>query len=274
MKTQIYYNVTMQKKSSNLAALWFIPLVAVLLAAMCTLGFMIFTHLYKGIKKPAALAVRSLQKESVPVVPVPPVQPEPVAPPQVQPPTPAQPVPAQAEEICPATTQVPTKIKKSPQKRRRRPAPMATPAAPQSLFEQGLRACLEDSIFPCGWEDSAQGVIKQYWLMGPQGPIQRGIYDMGGNLISETIATLNGTVTSYTEHNNTYYFEGGVLVKIRTTPYENCNFHDWFFIDPAGRLDVCQCVYSTQNCCARSPYRPGTPRAYCDMHPLDSDFCK
>ena len=111
--------------------------------------------------------------------------------------------------------------------------------------------------------------------MSAAGPVQRGIYDQSGNLIHETIATLSGTVTSFTEQDKTYFFEGGVLTKIRTSPYDNCNFHDWFFIDAAGKLDVCQCARTTGSaCCARSPYKEGNPRGYCDLNPLDKDFCK
>ena len=62
--------------------------------------------------------------------------------------------------------------------------------------------------------------------------------------------------------------------KIRTSPYDNPNLHDWFFINAEGKLDVCQCALTTNNCCVRSPYQEGSPRSYCDLKPLDKDFCK
>lgn len=231
--------------------------------------FLVGKALYKRMAKPSA-PVQTVQiAKPTPVQPAAPVVPfaevpetdEPPLPPEVELPADEEDIPL-VPEVCPATA-VPLKLEKP---KRHRPV---TP------FEQGLKNCGAGGIFPCAWEDNARGVIKQYWLMSAQGPVQRGIYDKDGNLIHETIATLGGTVTSFTEQNKTYFFEGGVLVKIRTSPYENCNFHDWFFIDAAGKLDVCQCAYTTGNaCCERSPYKEGDPRGYCDLNPLDKDFCK
>ena len=258
----------MQNKSSNSVALWFIPLVAVLLAAFFTIVFLVGKALYNRMNKPSALPVQTAQAPqpappAVPVVPFVELEDpdEPALPPEVEIPQEEAEIPP-VPEVCPATA-VPLKLDKP--KRRR----------PDTAFEQGLKACAAGGTFPCAWEDNSQGVIKQYWLMSAAGPVQRGVYDRDGNLIHETIATLSGTVTSYTEQNKTYFFEGGVLTKIRTSPYENCNFHDWFFIDAADKLDVCQCAYTTGSaCCERSPYKEGDPRGYCDLNPLDKDFCK
>ena len=251
-------------------ALWFIPLVAVLLAVFFVFVFLAGKVLYKGMTKSSVPPQQTAKAgPRVPAKPeVPPVVPfvetdptqEPPLPPEVE-------IPAEEEvppvpEVCPAPA-VPLKLTKP---KRRRPV---TP------FEQGLKACGAEGIFPCAWEDNSKGVIKQYWLMSAAGPVQRGIYDKSGNLIHETIATLSGTVTSYTEQDKTYFFEGGVLTKIRTSPYENCNFNDWFFIDASGKLDVCQCARTTGSaCCARSPYKEGGPRGYCDLNSQDTDFCK
>ena len=260
MKTWIYYNMSMQHKSSNWVALVFIPLVAVLVAAFFTLIFVVGKTIYKGASNNSALLTQTVSP--APVVPFIAVQEtqEPPLPPEVEEEPTSQEVPS-VPEVCPASA-LPLKIEKP---KRRRPI---TP------FEQGLNACAQNGMFPCAWEDSSRGVIKQYWLMSAEGPIQRGVYDRGGNLLHETIATLGGTVTSHTEQNKTYYFEGGVLVKIRTSPYDNCNLHDWFFINTAGQQDVCQCAYNQADCCARSPYKEGDLRAYCDLNPLDKDFCK
>lgn len=245
-------------------ALWFIPLMAILLAAFCVFIFLIGKALYKGMVKPpkqTAQAVQSAQP-AAPVVPFVEVDETdfPSVPPEVEE-EPAEDAIPSVPEVCPSAA-VPLKLEKP---KRRRPV---TP------FEQGLKQCAVGGTFPCAWEDNSQGVIKQYWLMSAAGPVQRGIYDRSGNLIHETIATLSGTVTSFTEQDKTYFFEGGVLIKIRTSPYENCNFHDWFFIDAAGKLDVCQCAHTTSDCCARSPYKEGNPRGYCDLNPLDKDFCR
>lgn len=241
--------------------------MAVLLAAFFVFVFFVGKAIYKVMTKPsAAPAAQAVQAPAeppaIPLVPFVEMDdtPETALPPEVEiaPEEELPPVP----EVCPATA-VPLKLEKP---KRRRPV---TP------FEKGLKACAADGIFPCAWEDHSRGMIRQYWLMSAQGPVQRGVYDKAGNLIHETIATLSGTVTSYTEQNTTYFFEGGVLSKIRTSPYENCNFNDWFFIDASGKLDVCQCARTTGSaCCARSPYKEGGPRGYCELNPLDKDFCK
>lgn len=252
----------MQKKDNFKTALWFIPFVAVLLAGVFLFAYMLVVRvLHKSTtsKHPAPV------QTAVPIVPVSRfTEEEKVVPPEVL--ADDQEVSSdQAQldqpEVCAATV-VPTKIQKS----RRRMA--STP------YEQGLLRCKKQGIFPCAWEDKKDGMLKQYWLMSAQGPITRGVYDQTGNLLSETIATLAETVTSHTEQDVTWYFEAGVLVKIRTTPYDNCNFHDWFFIREDGKQDVCQCAYTTEDCCARSPYHEGMARDFCTLLGGDKDFCK
>ena len=124
------------------------------------------------------------------------------------------------------------------------------------------------------WTRRLAMVNKQFWLMSAQGPIRRGSYNTKtGELISETIATVQGTVTQFTLGNTVWYFEGGVLVKIRTSPYDNCNFHDWFFINAEGEQDVCQCAYNQVDCCARSPYKEGMPHSYCGLFGQGDELC-
>lgn len=254
--------------------MWFIPLLAVFLACLFVFIYSVgriflrsTTSTKSTLSQNNSLQNSSAKRERVaPIVPsVPVVDPEE----EISVPQEVQDMDASQTDsstqgtvdICPSTT-VAVKIKKPS----RRIA--STP------YKQGLQRCKRSDIFPCAWEDKKAGVIKQYWLMGAEGPITRGVYDMGGNLMSETIATLNGTVTSYSEGNTTWYFQSGVLVKIRTSPYDNCNLNDWFFIREDGKQDVCQCVYTTQDCCARSPYREGMERSYCELFPSDKDFCK
>lgn len=261
----------MRKKSNVSTAMWFIPLVAVVLA--CVFVFIYWTgrvllHSTQSTKSAASQnstpSSSVLPDVQVPIVPSSSVELEeeiPVPQEVLDMEEPKEESPSQEQaDVCPATT-VAVKIKK-PSRR-----VVYTP------YEKGLRQCKRDNIFPCAWEDKGSGVVKQYWLMGVDGPITRGVYDMGGNLISETIATVNGTVTSHTDQNITWYFEGGTLVKIRTSPYDNCNFHDWFFIREDGKQDVCQCAYTTQDCCTRSPYQEGMDRHYCGLFPRDKDFC-
>lgn len=268
MKTRIYYNMGMQNKSSNMMALLFVLLVAAVLAAFCTLLFVAGRTLYKGVSKkktPAPVVTQTPPPAPVqaPVVPFVAMEepPENPLPPEVEEEPTYSEVENAAPEVCPATA-VPVKVSRKKHKQ------SVTP------YHTGLRACQEGGIFPCAWEDSSRGMLRQYWLMSAQGPVQRGIYDRAGNLVHETIAQVSGTVTSYTEQDTTYYFEGGVLVKIRTSPYDNCNLHDWFFINAQGKQDVCQCAYNQADCCARSAYKEGGPRTYCGINPLDRDFCK
>ncbi len=261
MQTRIYYNKGMQKQSSNLIAFVFIPLIAVLLAAFCTFVWWMVKQFYKPRHKFAPVARVQPQAPVVPYVEPKIADDFPSLPPEVEPePTSVEVPTSEQPETCPAPA-VPVSIKNT---RRTKPRP----------YEQGLHACVQEGVFPCAWEDNTRGPLRQYWLLSATGPVQRGIYDKKGDLIHETIATLGGTVTSYTAQNTTYYFEGGVLVKIRTSPYDNCNFHDWFFVNAAGKQDVCQCAYNQTDCCARSPYKEGSPRTYCEMFPRDRDFCK
>lgn len=276
----------MSKKSNISTALWFIPLLAVLLAVLFVLIFWTGRVLLHKTSKP--VTNRSVSQDSFaqtestnvpsPIVPTVPVEIEeeeiPVPPevldmeelPQetdISAETDASAAPEQpaTPEVCPATTMA-VKIKKSQRKISYTP------------YQKGLFECKKNKIFPCAWEDKTASAIKQYWLLGAEGPITRGVYDMNGNLKSETIASINGTVSSHSDQNTTWYFQAGMLVKIRTSPYDNCNFHDWFFINDTGEQDVCQCAYTTADCCARSPYRTGMSRSYCGLFPSDKDFCK
>lgn len=262
----------MKKKSTVSPALWFIPLLAICMALLFTLVFVTGKFFLKksSLASKPAQAVAVQQPTAVPVVPLASLEEvtaeEETIPAEVLEQTEdlIQELPPQAEpaepEVCPAPS-VPVKIKK-PQRR-----------APATPFEQGLRQCKQGGMFPCAWADDSRGVRTQYWLMSAGGPIQRGVYDMGGDLINETIATVGGTVMSYTDKTTAWYFEAGALIKIRTSPYDNCNLHDWFFIDGNGRQDVCQCAHSQPDCCARSPYREGMGFSYCELFPLDQDFC-
>lgn len=265
----------MQKKSSISTAMWFIPLLAILLACAFIFVYWMGRVLLRSTPsvKDIVLQNKSSQESTAPGTSVPIIPPTtPVEPDEEN--VPPQEVldmgnivveegkeESSPSEVCPATS-VPVKMKKP------------TRAVTYTPYEKGLRQCKRQGVFPCAWEDKSAKIIKQYWLMGADGPITRGIYNMGGDLISETMATVNGTVTSYAEQNTTWYFDGGMLVKIRTSPYDNCNLHDWFFIREDGKQDVCQCAYTVEDCCARSPYQERMKRSYCDLFPSDKDFCR
>ncbi len=303
----------MQIKSNNGSALWFILLLAVIFAAACVfvywIGKKFLFHtddlattpstpvqfnqptepqqVQVPILPPAELeeeeeivlpaeVAEMMQKETLPSQEAEPIEKAPVSENNAQVAAASQPITASTTTVstttaqtapapadtCPATA-VPVRIKK--------PSPKAT----YTRYEQGLLRCKKNGVFPCAWEEKTNSQRKQYWVVGSDGPIMRGVYDEQGNLLSETIATINGTVTKHTENGTVWTFQAGVLTKIRTSPYDNCNLHDWFFINEAGKQDVCQCVYATAlDCCARSPYQEGMARSYCDLFPNDQEFCK
>ncbi|MBO5910957.1 MAG: hypothetical protein J6Q05_02020, partial [Elusimicrobiaceae bacterium] len=105
----------MQNKSSNSVALWFIPLVAVLLAAFFTIVFLVGKALYNRMNKPSALPVQTAQAPqpappAVPVVPFVELEDpdEPALPPEVEIPQEEAEIPP-VPEVCPATA-VPLKL--------------------------------------------------------------------------------------------------------------------------------------------------------------------
>lgn len=266
----------MSKKSNISTALWFIPLLAVLLAVLFLFVFWVGRIVLH--KSTGSASRRPAVQENVDISARVADVPAPIIPPTTPEVAEEIPVPQEvidmneeleqttdavqtAPEVCPATTMA-VKIKKPQRKISYTP------------YQKGLLQCKKNQVFPCAWSDKTNSAIKQYWLMSAEGPITRGIYDTDGNLKSETVASVNGTVTSHLEQNMMWYFEAGMLVKIRTSPYDNCNFHDWFFINEKGQQDVCQCAYTTKDCCARSPFQTGMSRNYCMLFPLDKDFCK
>lgn len=141
-------------------------------------------------------------------------------------------------------------------------------------YNQGLLQCQKGPSMPCSWKDDKGPLIKQYWLRSYQGPIERIMYTRDGKIVSQTFAGLDGTVTRYQGSFAELYFENGLLTKIRTFPYDNPNLRDWFLIDKKGKISACLCGIPTKDCCSRSSlYREGGPRRYCDLFPLDADFC-
>ena len=139
----------MTKKTSLSPALWFIPLIAVLLAALFTLLFVLGKYLYQGAVKASSTPVKTVQRPQVPVqAPIVPFveaeEQEPVLPPEVEIPEPDFTVTDTApEDICSATS-VPVKIQKPKR------------ARPVTPFEQGLEQCLAGGTFPCAWEDNSK----------------------------------------------------------------------------------------------------------------------
>ena len=181
----------------------------------------------------------------------------------------------QSNEFSYTLEDVPTTAK--PSKSVAKPKASATRVAPKIIYasyQEGLLQCQKGHVIPCSWKDNSGPLVKQYWLRSYQGPIERIIYTRDGKIISQTFASVGGAVTRYQGSFAELYFEDGLLTKIRTFPYDNPNLRDWFLIDKKGKISACLCGIPTKDCCARSSlYREGGPRRYCDLFPLDPDFC-
>ena len=159
------------------------------------------------------------------------------------------------------------------------PQPVAKKTSAQinyASYEEGLLRCQKEQVFPCAWKDNSnESLMKQYWLRNFQGPVERIVYTRNGKVISKTQSALDGEVLNYKGPYAELYFEGGLLTKIRTFPYENPDLRDWFLIGKDGKLSACLCGKPVKDCCARSLlYREGGHRKYCEIFPRDSDFCK
>ncbi len=158
-----------------------------------------------------------------------------------------------------------------------KPAPKPVPVLLTRSFsyQEGLLKCMQEKLFPCKWQDKSQDRRKHYRLDNMYGPLERITYAKDGTRLSRTLAMVDGTVLYYQGAFAELYFSEGLLARIRTFPYDNPNLRDWFVIDASGRLSTCLCGMPTKACCARSLlYREGGHRKYCELFPLDTDFCE
>ncbi len=161
-----------------------------------------------------------------------------------------------------------------PAKAKPRPARPAKNTEVNLTYNQGLEVCAHDRAFPCSWQNTSQGFKRKYWWKDPLGLVERITYTEDGSALNRTLSTVEGVVVYYQGTFAELYFQDGLLTRIRTFPYENPNLRDWFVIDKEGKLSTCLCGISTKNCCGRSMlYRPGGHRKYCELFPLDTDFC-
>lgn len=158
-----------------------------------------------------------------------------------------------------------------------KPAPVQKSKAKEpsnQTYLQGMADCAKSNAFPCSWQNVSQGVKRRYWWQDPLGFVERITYTQEGKTLNRTLSTVEGTVVYYQGTFAELYFEHGLLTKIRTFPYDNPNLRDWFVIDKTGKLATCLCGVPTKNCCGRSMlYREGGHRKYCELFPLDADFC-
>ena len=171
-------------------------------------------------------------------------------------------------------TSTPKKTTSSVAQSKRAVASKTQPKIKYASYARGLTECLQNHRFPCVWKNNSGTLIKQYVLKNGQGPVERIVFSSEGKIISQTFATLDGQVTRYQGSFADLYFEGGLLTKIRTFPYDNPNLRDWFLIGPNGKITACLCGMPTKDCCSRCLlYREGGPRSYCALFPVDTDFC-
>ncbi len=237
-------------QKSNFTALWFIPLVALLLAGMFTIIGVIGWKLVKSsspkketvvaqqpVKKAAS---RTTTKKARPVQNVPVPAAKPANPPQL---------PKTGLSFSPA----------------------------RARFEMALAQCLGSTAYPCTWQDTQDGVLKQFTLTKPDGIVGRNIRRMDNSSVSQTAISLQGRVLLYRENNTTWYFDNDGLVRhiaVGAVPKAGPDDpHDSYFYNIEGQLNACVCADKSNTCCARAPQLQGTPRTYCALFAPDAELC-
>ncbi len=234
------------KQKSNFTALWFIPLVAFVLAGILTVIGVIGWRLLKPAvpQEKRVVSARSVQGGSprqTPTRPQPPVQPS-----------------NSSQPLLPKTG-----LSFSPARAR---------------FENALTQCLDREVYPCAWQDTQDGVIKQFTLTKPDGIVVRNIHHIDNTPLSQTAISLQGRVLLYRADNTTWYFDNAGLVRhIAVGTVANAgpdDPHDSYFYDVNGQLNACVCADNTQACCARAPQLPATtPHTYCALFAPDNELC-
>ena len=242
---------------SNLTAFWFIPLVAVILAGMFTIigviGWKVLKSATSNQKivvsaQPAKKSSRKTSKQVQPQKPVVPVQ-----------------VPQSAAENQKTTLpQLPkTGLSFSPARAR---------------FEMAFAECLDRDIYPCSWQDTQDGVLKQFSIAKKEGIIVRNIHQLNNTPMSQTAISQKGQVLLYRADNTTWYFDNAGLVRhiaVGAVPRAGADDpHDSYFYDINGQLNSCVCADNTTACCERAPQLPVTsPRTYCGLFAPDGELC-
>ena len=152
------------------------------------------------------------------------------------------------------------------------------PTDPRERFLLGLKQCQSrpQEKFPCAWQDTQAGVIKQFKMDQPGAPIVRRIFDMGGRLLNLTsFNTQQGYVLLYRDDKNVNWFfdRNGVLRQIARPSRADFSVQDYYFYTVAGQLNSCVCADKTQACCSAAPKLEQNRTRFCELFPLDQEFC-
>ena len=237
----------MAKKSNFSTALWFIPLVACVLAVLFTiLGLIVWKVFKLSAPKPQQSAATA---------------------------APAKPGTAakQPTQSVPAAVAVPVQDT-------RPPATTVLSFSPaRARFEMAYAECLNRHTYPCAWEDNQDGVLKKFSISKEGGMVFRNTYSPGGILISQTGVSPQGNVVIYREKGYTYFFDNSGLVRRimkEVSPLSGPDDpHHNYYYDVNGQLNACVCADKNTDCCPDAPVLSG-PRTYCGRQPLDAEFCK
>ncbi len=233
----------MMKKSSNFTALWFIPLIALLLAGMFTLVGVIGWKLVKGTSKQTSTNVEQTAANH-------PTKKVGHTPNKQEPPT---------QEVI-AVPQV----------------VLTLPTEPRARFEMGLAQCLarRPETYPCAWQDTSTGVIKQFKIDKPGEPVVRRVFDMSGKLLN-TLAynPIQHYIIMYQQEDTHWFFDkSGVVRQIASSSATNRDLQDYYYYTVTGTLNACVCADQTTACCQNAP-QVGMNNKYCDLFPLDEEMC-
>ena len=245
--------LNMAKKKTSLLAFLFIPVMAFIFAGFFTIIGVIGWKLVKGpsagrTKEKAALARtdvavpgKQLAKDKSPRAQLP----QPTHSPQ----------PAQAPV-----------------------SPSQFPTNPRERFFMGLKQCQAHlpEQFPCAWQDTQSGVIKQFKMDKLGEPIVRRVFDMGGRLLNLTsFNTQQGYVIMHRDEQNVNWFfdRSGSVRQIARPSRANTNLQDYYFYTVTGQLNSCVCADKTQTCCADAPDISSSGNHFCELFPLDQEFC-
>lgn len=152
------------------------------------------------------------------------------------------------------------------------------PTQPRERFLLGLKQCKSRPAekFPCAWQDTQFGVIKQFKMDKPGEPIVRRVYDMGGKLLNITsFNTQQGYVILYRDDKNVnWFFDRFEVLRQVARPSKTAkNLQDAYFYTVSGKLNSCVCADKTQACCTDAPRISSPGNRYCELFPLDQEFC-
>lgn len=148
------------------------------------------------------------------------------------------------------------------------------PTQPHARFEMGLTQCLSRRAedYPCAWQDTQQGVLKQFKIEKYGDPMVRRVFDKGGKLLHTTAFNVqHNYIIMRQEHDTTWFFDKeGLVRQIETVLPDHSK--NYYYYTANGQLNSCLCADRTTTCCPSAPRVAGQNR-YCRLFALDEEFC-